>query len=98
LRRRILLAIAEHEKTGTNRLLDDTEIAAALDVSVADVKQQLAILESEGLVELVKTFGQFSAQLTAKGMLAVERWSAPPDEPKRPLAFSAEVWILSARS
>ena len=88
LRAAILRTINTQQATGTSEMLSDDKLATATGADNRDVQRQLDILESEGLVELAKTFGPtYAAWLTPKGMLAVEGLNAPPQPPPNPIGF-----------
>ena len=87
LRTDVLRCVAEHEATGSAAYLNDAEIAATINVELADVQRQMVILESSELLQLSKTFGPtYAARLTPNGMLAIEQLT-PGDGPNRPMGF-----------
>ena len=88
LRLQILLRVAAHEATGASTYLDDSDLAAAIGVSVEDVQPQIRILETEELHDVTAEFGpKYAVRLTPKGELAVENATAPPQTPPKPVGF-----------
>ena len=80
----LLQHLAEHDTT-RGYYLSDEELVARTGVAMPDVQRQLEILEGEGLVQLLKTFGPtYAAVLTRKGMLAVEGLDRRDDAPPPP--------------
>lgn len=85
LRAEILFRVAAHQPTGA--YLADTDIAAAVGVSVEDVQRQIRILESQELLDVTAAFGPtYAVRLTPKGELAVEQMTTRPTPP-HPIGF-----------
>ena len=70
LKQLLLADIAAHDRRPGDRLPSDHELCAAYDVSRTVVRQALAELESEGVIERFKGKGTFVAQpRTAEGLV-----------------------------
>jgi Mn-dependent DtxR family transcriptional regulator len=88
LRAEIIRLAGEHEETGSNSYLEDKILAEALSVALEDVQRQIRILESNGLLDVVATFGPtYAARLTPQGELAFEQMNRLTAEPRKPVGF-----------
>lgn len=87
LREQIIMHLKKRREEGT-LLVQDEEIAQALDKPLSDIRDQLEILASQGLVKLTTAVGpKHAAELTARGMLAAEELQGPTEPKKPPLGF-----------
>lgn len=68
----ILRRVRAHEAADRTAYIKDQTIAEALNAPIGDVQRHLLILEDEGKVEIVSSFGPtYDVQLTPKGMKAL---------------------------
>jgi hypothetical protein len=74
LRNLILINLKRHEDgPSSNTYKPDKEIAAELGKFVREIQDQLDILEKEGKVEVMETFGPtYSAKITPLGLKHLE--------------------------
>lgn len=87
LRNQIIMHLERRRKEGTD-LVESEELAEALDKPLSDIRDQLEILASDGLVKLATAFGRkHAAELTARGMKAAEQLQGPGEPKKPPLGF-----------
>jgi hypothetical protein len=69
----ILRRVQVHDAAGHSADITDQTIAEALNAPIGDVQRHLLILEDEGKVEIISSFGPtYDVQLTPKGMKALE--------------------------
>jgi DNA-binding MarR family transcriptional regulator len=69
----ILRRVQVHDAAGHSAYITDQTIAEALNATIGDVQRHLLILEDEGKVEIISSFGpSYDVQLTPKGMKALE--------------------------
>jgi hypothetical protein len=83
------MILDQHSRTGSSHVNSDQDMANATGQTVLDIQRQLDILESEGLVSVVRTMGPtYGALIKPKGMVIVERLQArPEDPPSRDVGF-----------
>jgi DNA-binding MarR family transcriptional regulator len=88
LRGEIMGRVGEHMATGSAAYVEDKDLAAAIGAPLIDVQRQIKILESNGLLEVVATFGpSYAVRLTPQGERALERASGPGPTPNNPIGF-----------
>lgn len=88
LRGEIVRRVGEHMATGSSAYVEDKDLAPAIGAPLIDVQRQIKILESNGLLEVVATFGpSYAVRLTPQGELALEQASAPGPTPSNPIGF-----------
>lgn len=72
-RDRILLVLLGHDDSGSPTFKMDKELAGELDLPLKHVQDQMLILESQGVVQMVKAFGpSYGARITSQGRLYLE--------------------------
>ena len=95
--RMVLQAILDLPKDSAD-FVQDAHIAQKTQISIADVRDWIKMLEGEGHVDVARTTGGLSASITPQGRLALDRRSSRPRfAPPTPAGIPAWVrWGLSA--
>ena len=82
LRAQVLAILDHYSRTGSAEFKSDKDIATATRHDVGEIQRQFDILESEGLVVLVKTKGPtYHARIEPRGILVIEQLRAAAQQP-----------------
>ena len=70
LRVAIMRRVKEHDDAETATYMEDTALAAALNVPLLDIQRQIQILESNALLDVAASMGpSYAVRLTPRGEL-----------------------------
>jgi DNA-binding Lrp family transcriptional regulator len=88
---RILEALRDQQRSGSADFLEAERLAKNLDQSSEVIREQLDILEQDGCVHVVKTFGpHYSAQILPKGLKCLADVEGEPRRrPRGPIGFKS---------
>jgi hypothetical protein len=87
LRTKILLLLYQHSQTGSNRYMEESELAAQTGADILEVRQAMDILESADYTRTANSLDGRAAVIAPKGLLAVEQIRKGPASEGPPIGF-----------
>jgi predicted transcriptional regulator len=90
LRSKILILLDEHSRTGSAQNFEDIRLSEVTGAEIQEVRRQMDVLESEGLIKSANSFGGHSARIAPRGVLAVEQLRATAKPSGRGIGFKSD--------